>query len=114
MADPRPLQEPAMTDEDYTIVVELLQPADGDGSLATVPDPPGRPSDGETREEAARNGTDAIAAWIEEATRLGRLIRFPGNIVGFATLQANAGRTNSRGKTAKISREPYYTKSRRD
>jgi hypothetical protein len=37
-----------------------------------------------------------------------RVIRFPRNIVGFATLQANAGRTNSRGKTAKISREPYY------
>ena len=40
------------------------------------------------------------------------LIRFPGNIVGFATLQANADRTNSRGKTAKISREPYKSPSR--
>jgi len=29
-------------------------------------------SDGETREAAARNVADAIAAWIEEAATLGR------------------------------------------
>jgi predicted RNase H-like HicB family nuclease len=34
-------------------------------------------SDGETREEAARNVTDAIASWMEEARQLGRPIPEP-------------------------------------
>ena len=34
-------------------------------------------SDCESREEAARNVSDAIVAWIEEATRLGRPIPAP-------------------------------------
>jgi predicted RNase H-like HicB family nuclease len=34
-------------------------------------------SDGETREDAARNVADAIAAWIEEARQLGRPIPEP-------------------------------------
>jgi antitoxin HicB len=62
----------AATDEAYTIVIQRLSPADGGGFLATVPDLLGCLSDGETREEAARNATDAIAAWIAEAAWLGR------------------------------------------
>lgn len=34
-------------------------------------------SDGESREEAARSVADAIAAWIDEAKRLGRPIPAP-------------------------------------
>ena len=34
-------------------------------------------SDGETREEAARNVEDAIACWLEEAEALGRAIPAP-------------------------------------
>lgn len=66
-----------MTDGGYTVVIQQLSPADGGGFLATVPDLPGCISDGQTREEAVRNAADAIAAWIEEATRLGRPIPAP-------------------------------------
>jgi len=62
---------------DYSVVIETLPEEDGGGFVATVPDLPGCMSDGATREEAARNVADAIAAWIEEATRLGRPIPMP-------------------------------------
>lgn len=62
---------------EYPIVIEPLSVEDGGGFLATVPDLPGCMSDGETREEAARSIADAIDAWIEEATRLGRPIPDP-------------------------------------
>lgn len=66
-----------MAQREYPIVIEPLTQEDGGGFLATVPDLPGCMSDGETREEAARNVSDAIAAWIEEATRMGRPIPAP-------------------------------------
>ncbi|HEY6579249.1 MAG TPA: type II toxin-antitoxin system HicB family antitoxin [Rhizomicrobium sp.] len=62
---------------DYPVVIEPLPPEDGGGYLATVPDLPGCMSDGETREEAARNISDAIGAWIEEAKNLGRTVPKP-------------------------------------
>lgn len=62
---------------DYPVVIETLSEEDGGGFVATVPDLPGCMSDGATREEAARNIADAIAAWIEEATRLGRPVPTP-------------------------------------
>jgi predicted RNase H-like HicB family nuclease len=62
---------------DYPIVIEPLSKEDGGGFIATVPDLPGCMSDGETREEAARNVADAIASWIEEARQLGRSIPEP-------------------------------------
>ena len=61
-----------MASRDYPVVIEPLSGQDGGGFLATVPDLPGCMSDGATREEAARNIADAIAAWIEEAMALGR------------------------------------------
>jgi antitoxin HicB len=64
---------------EYPIVIESLSEGDGGGFLATVPDLPGCMSDGETREAAARNVADAIAAWIEEATRMGRSIPEPSS-----------------------------------
>jgi antitoxin HicB len=66
-----------MARRDYPIVIEPLSGEDGGGFLATVPDLPGCMSDGDTREDAARNIADAIAAWVEEATRLGRAIPEP-------------------------------------
>ena len=66
-----------MPHPDYPVLIEPLSPADGGGYLATVPDLPGCMSDGETREQAARNVGDAIAAWIEEAQALGRAIPAP-------------------------------------
>jgi predicted RNase H-like HicB family nuclease len=62
---------------EYPVVIEPLRPKEGGGFLATVPDLPGCMSDGETREEAARNISDAIRAWIEEAESLGRAIPEP-------------------------------------
>jgi len=62
---------------DYPVLIEALSPEEGGGYLATVPDLPGCMSDGATRELAARNVGDAIAAWIEEAQALGRTVPSP-------------------------------------
>jgi len=62
---------------DYPVIIETLSDEDGGGFVASVPDLPGCMSDGATREEAARNIADAISAWIEEATRLGRPVPAP-------------------------------------
>ena len=66
-----------MRKPDYAVVIEPLSDEDGGGYLATVPDLPGCMSDGETREEAARNVDDAIASWIEEARVIGRAVPMP-------------------------------------
>ena len=62
---------------DYPIVIEPLPAEDGGGFIATVPDPPGCMSDGDTPEEALTNVRDAVAAWIEEARALGRSVPKP-------------------------------------
>jgi antitoxin HicB len=59
------------------VLLEPLPDEEGGGWLVTVPDLPGCMSDGATREDAARNVGDAIAAWIEEAHALGREIPIP-------------------------------------
>ena len=66
---------------DYPVLIEPLSVEDGGGYLATVPDLPGCMSDGDTREQAARNVDDAIAAWLEEAEGLGRPIPAPSHPV---------------------------------
>jgi predicted RNase H-like HicB family nuclease len=66
-----------MPHPDYPVLIEPLALEDGGGYLATVPDLPGCMSDGRTRELAARNVGDAIDAWIEEASALGRSIPVP-------------------------------------
>ena len=66
-----------MTRLEYSVVVEPLPMEDGGGFIATVPDLPGCMSDGETPEEALGNVRDAIAAWIEAARELGRLVPRP-------------------------------------
>lgn len=75
-----------MPHPDCPVLIEPLPAEDGGGWLATVPDLPGCTSDGETREEAARNVGDAIEAWIEEARALDRVIPAP-----FRHLVAAAG-----------------------
>lgn len=62
---------------DYAVLIEPLPEADGGGFLATVPDLPGCMSDGESRAEAAANAEDAIAAWLDEAVALGRVVPAP-------------------------------------
>ena len=66
-----------MPHPDYAVLIEPLAEADGGGYFATVPDLPGCMSDGASRELAARNVGDAIAAWIDEAEHLGRAIPSP-------------------------------------
>ncbi len=66
-----------MGEPDYAVVIEPLSEEGGGGFVATVPDLPGCMSDGETREEAARNIEDAIRCWLEEARALGRPVPSP-------------------------------------
>ena len=63
-----------MANPDDPVLIEKLTDGDGGGYLATVPDLPSCMSDGETRDDVARNGADAIAAWLDEARQLGRAI----------------------------------------
>lgn len=65
----------------YTVVIEALSAEEGGGFFAAVPDLPGCMSDGETREEAARNVEDAIACWLEEAQELEREIPVPNPLL---------------------------------
>ena len=66
-----------MKPTDYPVVIEPLPDEDGGGFVATVPDLPGCMSDGETPAAALANVGDAIAAWIEAATDMGRSIPAP-------------------------------------
>ncbi len=74
-----------MRKHDYAILIEALSDEDGGGFMATAPDLPGCMSDGETREEAARNVEDAIECWIEEAIEMGRPVPAPSRTLKFAS-----------------------------
>jgi antitoxin HicB len=73
-----------MRKPEYAIVIAPLSDEDGGGFLATVPDLPGCMSDGDTREEAARNVEDAIMSWLEEARSVGRAIPEPRTVLRIA------------------------------
>jgi antitoxin HicB len=62
---------------DYAVVVEPLSDEDGGGWLATVPALPGCTGDGDTREAAIADVTDAIAQWLDAAKQLGRDVPGP-------------------------------------
>ncbi|WP_375402078.1 type II toxin-antitoxin system HicB family antitoxin [uncultured Sphingomonas sp.] len=66
-----------MRPQDYEIDIRPLTLEDGGGFVATAPELPGCRSDGETPEEALRNGYDAVACWIEAATEMGRRVPAP-------------------------------------
>lgn len=66
-----------MRPEDYELDVRPLALEDGGGFEAVAPELPGCRSDGETPEEALRNGYDAIACWIEAAREMGRNVPAP-------------------------------------
>jgi antitoxin HicB len=61
-----------MTVLKYPAVVRELDPKDGGGFLAEIPDLPGCISDGETAEEAVANVYRAAADWMATAEKLGR------------------------------------------
>jgi antitoxin HicB len=62
---------------EYPVIIEPLPEAEGGGFVALVPDLPGCMSDGETAQAALTSVDDAVTAWIEEATALGRPIPPP-------------------------------------
>lgn len=66
-----------MSKLDYAVLVEPLPPEDGGGFFASVPDLPGCVADGDTPELALQAAMESIAAWIEEAKRLGRVVPPP-------------------------------------
>jgi antitoxin HicB len=63
---------------DYPFTIRLLSEEEGGGYFIEFLDLPGCISDGETIEEAIRNGHDAVACWIAAAKELGRTIPKPG------------------------------------
>ena len=69
---------------EYPVIIAPLSAQDGGGFSAVVPDLPGCMSDGETPEEALVNVQDAIAAWIETARDLGRLVPEPSQHLAIA------------------------------
>ncbi len=66
---------------EYPIIIEPLPQAEGGGFIALVPDLPGCMSDGDTPEAALAAVHDAVSAWMEEATALGRAIPPPSRHV---------------------------------
>ena len=66
-----------MSPHRYEIDIRPLPPEDGGGFVAVAPELPGCRSDGETPEEALRNGYDAVACWIEAALEMGRRVPPP-------------------------------------
>ncbi len=61
------------------MIIEPLPEDEGGGFVALVPDLPGCMSDGEMPEAALASVQDAVAAWIEEATALGRPVPPPSH-----------------------------------
>ena len=66
-----------MSPQDYERDIKPLSDTDGRGFTAIAPELPGCRSNGETPEEALRNGYDAIACWVEAAEEMGRAIPQP-------------------------------------
>lgn len=63
---------------DYPFTIHHLVKDEGGGYLIEYPDLPGCMSDGESVNEAMKNGREAIEAWIETAEESGRSIPKPG------------------------------------
>jgi len=61
----------------YPHAVRPLSAEDGGGYLVEFPDLPGCMSDGETVEEAIRNGHDAVRCWIAAMRQARRPILIP-------------------------------------
>lgn len=67
-----------MTDDiPYRFTIRPLTEAEGGGYLIEFPDLPGCMSDGETIEEAVRNGRDAMHGWLQVIEAEGRPIPEP-------------------------------------
>lgn len=62
----------------YPFTIRPLTAEDGDGFIIEFPDLPGCISDGETPEEALRNGYDAVKAYLLHCAKHGDAIPKPG------------------------------------
>jgi antitoxin HicB len=67
-----------MKPTDYPFEVRPLPQKDGGGYLVTFSDLPGCMADGDTPEEAIRNGFDAALSWLQTAQEFGDAIPNPG------------------------------------
>ena len=65
---------------DYPFTIRHLTEEEGGGFLIEFMDLPGCMSDGETIEEAIRNGEDAVNCWLEVAKASNRTIPKPGDL----------------------------------
>lgn len=63
--------------EDYRFEMRRLTEDEGGGILISFPDLPGLISDGETYEEAIRNGREAFVEWIDGWLEMGRKVPLP-------------------------------------
>jgi len=63
---------------DYPFEIRPLSKEDGDGYLITFSDLPGCMADGETPEEAMKNGCDAVKSWLKTAKEFKDRIPQPG------------------------------------
>jgi antitoxin HicB len=68
-----------MKPTDYPFEIRPLTKEEGGGYLVIFPDLPGCMSDGETPEEALKNGLDAAIAWLETAREFNDPIPKPGD-----------------------------------
>lgn len=66
----------------YPFELRRLSEEDGGGWLITFPDLPGCMSDGESMEEAVRNGADAEQAWLKATKKWGGKIPRRGESAG--------------------------------
>lgn len=67
--------------DEYQVTLSALSKDDGGGFLAEVLELPGCIADGETKEEALRNISDAIESWILTAKAEGRNIPDPTDYI---------------------------------
>ena len=68
--------------QSYPFTIRPLADADGGGFAIEYPDLPGCISDGETPEEAFRNGSDAVKAYLLSCTKHGDPIPQPSAASG--------------------------------
>jgi antitoxin HicB len=62
----------------YAFEIQPLSVEDGGGYLITFPDLPGCMADGDTPQEAIKNGLDAVRSWLETAREFNDPIPEPG------------------------------------
>lgn len=65
--------------DDYEFLIRRLSAEEGGGFLITFPDLPGCISDGESPDEALKNGCDAFEAWISTCISEGRPVPAAGS-----------------------------------